>query len=174
VNKMAELREFGKSGPRVTFTANEGNMTITWIDTIAGMIPGPVFQSPLVKSDGITPGVYVKLSDDMEVQACAAGDTDCIGKTVDRPQFKGQQPIASKTWGNYTPRIVTVELFGSAVEMVDLEAANTAVTFGNYIKPGATTAQKFDKSSTATNKIALESAGASSGAKIAVLFGWNG
>ena len=170
---MAELREFGKYGPQLTFKANEGNMTVVMGDGIAGVMPLPTFASPLVKADGISAGVFVKLSGDMEVVACAAGDTNCIGITVDRPQFKGMQPTASANWGSYTPRIVTVALFGSKVAMVNLEAANTAVTYGNYIKTGATTAQRFDKSASATAKIALQSAAANTGALIAVLFGYN-
>ena len=57
------------------------------------------------------------------------------------------------------------------MESVKLEAANSAVTAGDYIKVGATTAQCFDKG-TSSNAvaIAIEGATASSGAKIAVGF----
>ena len=173
---MTQMREFGKSGPRLTFNANEGNMTMTMGDGIQGMIPVPTFVSPLLQQDGITPGVYVKLTNDMEVALCGPSDPMCIGKTVDHPQWKGQQPIASANYGSFTPRIVTVELFCNKVTMVNLEAANSAITYGNYIKRGATTAQRFDKSATATAMIALQSASANTGAftlggQIAVMFG---
>jgi hypothetical protein len=186
---MAALREFGKFGPRLTFNANEGNLTFTTIETVEGIIQGPVFANPLHRqgatASGFTPmpltGVYVKLSNDMEVTACAAGDTNAIGITVDIPQWKGQQPTANATWGNYTPRIVTVELFCQKVGMVNLEPSNLAIVAGNPIKFGASTAQRFDLSGTvatpvATDKIALQSASAGSGAytiggQIAVMFG---
>jgi hypothetical protein len=173
---MAKLYEFGKFGPWVPFIANEGNMTITMGDTVSGVIPVPSFANPCVQEDGLTPGVYVKLTNDMEVTKCAAGDPACIGKTRDRPQWNGTQPSASANWGSYTPRMVTVELFCNKVTMVNLEAANSAVTYGNYIKRGATTAQRFDKSATATQMIALQSAAANSGAfvlggQIAVMMG---
>ena len=55
--------------------------------------------------------------------------------------------------------------------MVTLEAANSAITAGDYIKPGTTTAQCFDKG-TASNgiAIALDSAAANKGGEILVLF----
>ena len=52
-----------------------------------------------------------------------------------------------------------------------LEAANSAISAGNYIKVGTTTAGCYDKSSSATDAIALEDATASSGAIIKVAFG---
>ena len=178
---MAKLYEFGKAGPSVPFIANEGNMTIVMGDTVEGVIPVPSFASPLVQQDGLTPGVYVKLTNDFEVSKCAAGDPACIGKTKDRPQWKGQQPTASANWGAYTPRMVTVELFCQKVTMVNLEPLNLAIAYGNPIKRGATTAQRFDLSGTvlspvATSTIALQSAAASSGAftlggQIAVMIG---
>ena len=174
---MAKLYEFGKFGPQVPFIANEGNLTMVVGDGIGGVMLTPTFANPCVQEDGLTPGVYVKLTADMEVTKCAADDSACIGKTVDRPQWvAGQQPTASASYGNFTPRKVTVALFCNKVSMVNLEAANSAITYGNYIKRGATTAQRFDKSSTATQMIALQSAAANSGAfvlggQIAVMFG---
>ena len=180
---MAKLYEFGRFGPQVPFIANEGNMTITMGDGIGGVMPVPTFANPCVQEDGLTPGVYVKLTGNMEVTKCAAGDAACIGKTVDRPQWMaGQQPSANATWGNFTPRKVTVALFCNKVTMVNLEASNAAISAGDYIKRGASTAQRFDKSVTGqgvavpTSMIALQGASANTGAftlggQIAVMVG---
>jgi hypothetical protein len=165
---MAEIRKFGKLGPRLTFKANEGNLTITTIDTVGGEIPGPVFATPIKDGD------YVKLTGNMEVTACVATDTECIGVAVGKPQFKGQQPTVNKTWGNFTPRMVTVELMGAAVRTVTLEAANTKVDAGMMVKLGATTAQRFDKATVENGTRVLVGAAANSGAKIPVLFGFTG
>ena len=54
---------------------------------------------------------------------------------------------------------------------VPLEAANTAVTAGDYIKVGATTIGCYDKGAANNHiAIALEGASANSGDSIAVLF----
>ena len=57
------------------------------------------------------------------------------------------------------------------MQTVQLEAANSKIVVGNYIKEGTTTVGTFDKSTSATCDIALQDAAASSGIKIDVLFG---
>ena len=165
---MAELPNFGELGPRLTFKCYEGNVTITTGSMVGGDLDVPVFAAP------ITAGMYVKLKGDNLIEPCAATNTECIGQVIGTPQFKGRQPTVSKTWGNYEARRVTVELMGKAVRTVTLEAANTKVDAGNSVTFGATTAQTFDKDSTANTTRALAGAAANTGAKIPVLFGFYG
>jgi hypothetical protein len=165
---MAELPKFGQLGPRVPFKCKEGNMTIQKINTVGGDIPGPVFASPIEDK------MWVKLAGDMLIEPCAATDPECIGQAVGTPQFKGSQPTTAKTWGNYEPRRVTVELMGTAVRTVTLEALNTAISVGNCVKFGATTAQAFDKATVENGTRALVASLQHTGAKIPVLFGFYG
>lgn len=165
---MAKLYTFGKLGPVLTFKAKEGDLSIQKIRTVGGNIPGPVFTAP------IEVGTYVKLVGDMEVGPCTKTDTECIGIVVDDPEFKGQQPTTAAAYGAYEQRQCGVELFGKAVRMVLLEAANTEVDFGNSVKFGTTTDQRFDKAAALNTTRVLSGAAASSGAKIPVLFGFFG
>lgn len=163
---MSVIKNLGSFGPTDTFDLNEGNVTMETVSGVGGDITKPKYASRLVKGD------YVKMSGDMTVTKCSAGDTP-IGIITSNPRTV-KEPTANASWGSYTPRRASVELFGDKVKTVPLEAANSAVSVGDPIKVGATTYGKFDKG-TSSNKtaIALEAATASSGAKIAVLFGYN-
>jgi len=165
---MAELPSYGDLGRKLPFKCNEGNMTIQTGSPVGGDVKVPVFANPLEDGDWVT------LTDDNEVTKATKDSTELIGQVVGTPQWKGRQPTASATWGNYEPRRVTVDLLGKAVRTVQLEAANTAVAAGESIKIGATTAQRFDKASALNTTRALVGAGASSGAKIPVIFGFIG
>lgn len=165
---MAKLYNYGRLGPIVPFKAKEGDLSIQTINTIGGDIPGPVFTAPL------TVGMYVKLVGDMEVGPCVKTDVECIGIVADKPEFKGQQPVAAASYGSYEQRQCGVELFGKAVRMVPLEAANSKIDAGNSVKFGATTNQKFDKAAALSTNRVLSGAAATSGAVIPVLFGFFG
>lgn len=165
---MAEIAKYGRLGVRLPFKCNEGNMTIVTGRTIGGDLPVPTFANPIEDGD------WVKLTADWEITKCAASDTEVLGQVIGRPEFEGQQPTASKTWGNYDPRVVDVDCMAQAVRSVELEATNTEITIGNSVKPGTTTAQKFDKDATANMTKALAAAAGSSGATIPVLFGYYG
>ena len=164
---MAKIYNASVEGLVQTFDCNEGNVTIETVSGVGGDITKPKFASPIKKGD------LVKITGDMTVSACAAGDTP-IGRAVAAPKMV-EEPTTSASFGSYTPRRVSVKLFGHELKTVPLEAANSAVSVGNNIKVGSTTANKYDKASNGTtNAIALEAATASSGAKIAVLFGYYG
>ncbi len=165
---MAELPNQGKLGPRFTFKCNEGNMTIGTISTVGGEIKGPIFASPIADGD------WVKLVDDREIEACEATDPETIGQAVGTPTFYGKQPTADKTWGNYEPRRVTVECMCKAIRTVQLEALNTKVDAGEMVTFGGTTDQRFDKATVENGTRAIVGGGASSGAKIPVMFGFYG
>lgn len=111
---MTEIAKYGQLGPRLPFKCKEGNMTIVTARPVGGDMDVPTFASP------IEDGTWVKLAGNWLVEPCAASDTECIGRAVGRPQFEGKQPTASKTWGNYDPRWVTVELMGAAVRVVTM------------------------------------------------------
>ena len=165
---MAELPSYGKLGLQLPFKCNEGNMTIQTGSVVGGDVQVPVFANPIANGDWVT------LSGDNTITKATKDSTELLGQVVGTPQWKGRQPTASKTWGNYEPRRVTVDTFGQAVRTVQLEAANTAVAAAESVKIGATTAQRFDKASALNTTRALVGAGASSGAKIPVLFGFIG
>lgn len=165
---MAELPSYGKLGVQLPFKCNEGNITMTKGSTVGGDIDVPVFANPLAEGD------WVVLSADNTITKATKDSTELLGQVVGTPQWVGKQPTVSKTWGNYEPRRVTVDTFGQAVRTVTLEAANTVIAAGESVKIGATTAQRFDKASGLNTTRALVGAGASSGAKIPVLFGFIG
>ena len=172
---MAERRVFGKYGPRLTFKCNEGNMTIVTIDTVQGEIPGPTFADPVEN------GMYVTLDGDMQIAPYdGAADTVMLGKVVGKPQFKGQQPTESANWGDYEPRIVTVEVMGSKVDMVKLANNSKAIVAGQSVTPDAVEPQawKLNESAVpaaeANNTLALVGAEADSEDIIPVLFNWYG
>ncbi len=160
---MVEERNYGELGPSVTMQLKEGDMTISEISTARGLETGATFTSQIKKGD------LVAIAGDMLVEKVTASTTPTIvGVVEDEPQFQGQEPTESATEGNYVRRIAAVRLFGAAVRTVELVSTNAAITPGDPIK---NTGQKFDKASSSTDKIALESASAKSGGKIAVLFG---
>lgn len=160
---MAIIKNIGSFGVTDTFNLNEGAVTIETVSGVGGDITKPKFAAGLKKGD------FVKISGDFTVTKCGVGDA-YHGILVSNPKMV-EEPTTGGNFGTYTPRIASVELDGKKMKTVKLEAANSAITAGDYIKVGATTAQCFDKG-TSSNAvgIALESATASSGAKIAVLF----
>jgi hypothetical protein len=165
---MAELRRFGRFGPRITFKCNEGNITIGTLNRATGDMEGPVFASPIADKD------WVKLTGNMTISKCAASDPEVLGQVVGTPEFKGQEPVEAVNWGSYEPRRVTVELMGSKVEMVQLEANNSLIGYGDSVAVGASTAQCWDLDSTANHTYVLSGAALNAGTKIPVLFGYYG
>ena len=161
------LENKGSYGVTHVFKAKQGNRTAATIRDGMGRRKGVTYASEIEKGD------WVKISGDNEVTKCSAGDTNAIGIAMDDYYHVGAIPTTSANWGSYTNNCcVKVETFGRKIETVQLEAANSAVTAGNYIKVGSTTYKRFDKDTNATNAIALEGASASSGALIQVLFGF--
>lgn len=165
---MAELPSFGQLGRILKFKANQGNVTIATGRPVGGEMKVPVFATPFEIGD------WVKLTGDWTVSKCAATDTEAIGQVYAYPQWKGHEPTESQTWGNYEPQIVSIDTMAIAVRTVQLEAANSAISIGNCVKLGATTAQRFDKATVENGTRALVAADASSGAKIPVLLGFYG
>lgn len=162
---MAKIYNVGKFGVVARMKVKEGNVTIGAVNSIQGNVKGPILSAPAKKGD------FVKISADLTVEPCAANDTACIGRLESDPQWIEAEPTANANWGYYAPREANVEFFGTKILTVPLEAANSAISVGNSVTLGATTAQKWDKDATPNSTVALEAAQASSGAKIAVLFG---
>ena len=160
---MAIVKNMGSFGVTDTFNLNEGNVTMETVSAVGGDITKPKYASRMTK------GVFVKITGDWTVSACSAGDS-FHGILETNPRTV-EEPTADASWGSYTPRRGSINTIGKKIKTVQLEAANSAITAGDYIKVGATTAQRFDKGASNTHcGIAIESASASSGAKIAVLF----
>ena len=119
----------------------------------------------------ILKGDLVKISGDEEVEKCGAGDTP-IGIAMEDYDHEGAIPTTAANWGSYENNaIVKVETFARVIKSVPLEAANSAISAGDKIKVGATTAGCFDKGTSDNNAVALQSATASKGVKIKVAFG---
>lgn len=159
----------GEIGPVIEAVAKEGNVSIVTTHGIGGNKTEPQVASPISKGMAVKIAGWDATENAPIFEACSAGDAH-IGYAFNDPEFE-IEPTASASYGSYKSRRFSVVLRGHYVETVPLEAANSAVSVGNYIKPGATTANKYDKDSNPTNAIALQPADASSGAKIDVLFG---
>ena len=160
----------GEIGPVIEAVAKEGNVSIVTTHGIGGNKTEPQVASPISKGMGVKIAGWDATENAPIFEACGAGDA-IVGYAYNDPEFE-IEPTASASYGSYKSRKFSVELRGHCVQTVPLEAANSAVSVGNYIKPGATTANKYDKDSNATTAIALQPADASSGAKIDVLFGF--
>ena len=165
---MVKIRDQNPYEIDLPFNVKEGNYTVT-----EGVIEGSgrtdvgYFASPVHKGD------FVKLETGADWLVSVAGNGDTIiGEVIDEPQFHGDRPQASATDGSYTRRKATIRLWGDYVKALPLKADNGAVTVGNSIK--YTGNGKFDKNASTTSPIALESATANSGKKIAVLLGYRG
>ena len=160
-----ELENKGSYGVTHIFEAKQGNRTISTIVDGTGKHTGPAYANEIHKGD------RVKISGPNQVEKCGAGDA-AFGIAIADYDHEGAVPKTAANWGSYTNNCyVRVQTVARVIKTVQLEAANSAVTAGNYIKVGTTTADCYDKSSSATDMIALESATASSGAKIKVAFG---
>lgn len=162
-----ELENKGKFGVTHIFEAKMGNRTIATIRDGTGEHTGPFYANPIKKGD------FVKISGPNQVEKCAAGDAP-IGIAMADYDHEGAVPKTAANWGSYTNNAyVKVETFGRVIKTVKIEAANSAITAGDPIKVGTTTAGAFDKG-TSSNKsaIALESASANAGGLLKVLFGY--
>ena len=165
---MVKIRDQNPYEIDLPFDVKEGNYTVQEsVISGAGNDAVGYFASPIHKGD------YVKLSTsaDWLVEKASNGDK-IIGEVIDNPQFYGDRPQESKNDGNYTRRKATIRLWGDYVKALPLKADNNAVSVGDPIK--YTGSNKFDKNGSSSDSIALESASANSGKKIAVLLGYRG
>ena len=162
---MVEKYDVGKFGPIQAFKVKEGNLTMTTTQGVGGDITRPQVASPILEGDP------VKIAGDLLFEKCSAGDAP-IAYAHANPMDWDVEPTANANDGDYTRRYCSLEFIGKKIKTVKLEAGNSAVTAGNYIKIGATTVGRYDKNANASGAvgIALEGASASSGAEIAVLF----
>lgn len=160
-----ELENKGSYGVIHIFEAKQGNRTISTIVDGTGKHTGPSYANEIKQGD------RVKISGPNQVEKCGAGDA-AIGIAYADYDHEGAVPKTAANWGSYTNNCyVRVETGARVIKAVKLEAGNSAISAGNYIKVGTTTAGCYDKSSSATDAIALEDATASSGAIIKVAFG---
>lgn len=160
-----ELENKGSYGITHIFEAKQGNRTISTIVDGTGKHTGPAYANEIHKGD------RVKISGPNQVEKCGAGDA-AIGIAIADYDHEGAVPKTAANWGSYTNNCyVRIATGARVIKAVKLEAANSAISAGNYIKVGTTTAGCYDKSSSVTDAIALEDATASSGAIIKVAFG---
>lgn len=160
-----ELENKGSYGVIHIFEAKQGNRTISTIVDGTGKHTGPSYANEIKQGD------RVKISGPNQVEKCGAGDA-AIGIAYADYDHEGAVPKTAANWGSYTNNCyVRVETGARVIKAVKLEAGNSAISAGNYIKVGTTTAGCYDKSTSATDAIALEDATASSGAIIKVAFG---
>ena len=160
-----ELENKGTYGVTQMFEAKQGNRTISTIVDGTGKHTGPAYDNEIHEGD------RVKISGPNQVEKCAAGDA-AIGIAIADSDHEGAIPRDAATWGNYENNCyVRVETGARVIKAVKLEASNSKIVAGDYIKVGTTTPGCYDKSSGATTAIALEDAAANSGALIRVAFG---
>lgn len=165
---MVKIRTQNPYEIDLPFDVKEGNYTVQ-----EGVIEGSgrtnvgYFASPVHKGD------FVKLETGADWLVSVAGNGDTIiGEVIDEPQFYGDRPQASANDGAYTRRKATIRLWGDYIRALPLKSDNSAVTVGDSIK--YTGNGKFDKNTNTTDSVALESASANTGKKIAVLLGYRG
>lgn len=160
-----ELENKGSYGVTHIFEAKQGNRTISTIVDGTGKHTGPTYANEIHQGD------KVKISGPNQVEKCAAGDT-AIGIAIADYDHEGAIPKTAANWGSYENNcFVRIETSARVIKTVQLEASNSKIVAGDYIKVGTTTAGCYDKSSAATSAIALEDAVANSGALIEVAFG---
>lgn len=160
-----EIENKGSYGVVHIFEAKQGNRTISTIIDGTGKHTGPAYANEIKQGD------RVKISGPNQVEKAGAGDA-AIGIAFADYDHEGAIPKTAANWGSYENNCyVRVETGARVIKAVKLEATNSAISAGNYIKVGTTTAGCYDKSSSATDAIALEDASANSGALIKVAFG---
>lgn len=160
-----ELENKGQYGVTHIFEAKQGNRTIATIRDGAGKRTGPAYANEIHEGD------RVKISGPKQVEKCSAGDT-AIGIAIADYDHEGAIPKTAANWGDYENNcFVRIATGARVIKTVQLEAANSKIVAGDYIKVGTTTVDCYDKSSNATDAIALEDASANSGALIEVAFG---
>jgi hypothetical protein len=164
---MVEIRTQNPYEIDLPFDVKEGKYTVQ-----EGVIEGSgntdvgYFASPVHKGD------FVKLETGADWLVSVAGENDTIiGEVLDHPQFYGDRPQETANDGSYTRRKATIRLWGDYVKALKLVDDNSAVTVGNAIAYAGS--NEFDKGDSG-DAIALESAKANSGKKIAVLLGYRG
>ena len=162
---MVELYNYGLSKLEgFPGKLKEGDMTIKWGNSPQGRSPQSFYENEIEKGD------WVKLSnEDITFVKCAADDPDVIGFVDSEPEMKGTQEIEDKEWGEYEPRSATIKLLGLFVKSVKLNNDNPVIAVGDSVKAGAV--GRFTKGENDVTRT-LQSAGASSGAFVAVLFGY--
>ena len=143
---MSEKYDVGSFGVTHAFKIKEGNLTIVTTQGVGGDMTRPSLASPVTK------GMGLKIAGDLLFAPCAAGDVP-VGFAAADPNDWAVEPKQAALDGAYERRYCS------------------AVTAGDYIKVGATTAGCYDKGTSSNGiALALEGASASSGAEIAVLF----
>ena len=154
----------GSFGVTHAFPVKEGALTMATTQGVGGEIKRPSLATPVTK------GMGLKIAGDLLFEPVAAGDTP-IGFAAADPNDWTTEPTQNAADGAYPRRDCSIEFRGVKILTVPLEAANTAVTAGDYIKVGATTIGCYDKGAANNHiAIALEGASANSGDSIAVLF----
>jgi hypothetical protein len=160
---MADLN-VGSFGVTHAFDVKEGNLSMETTQGVGGEITRPKLANPVRK------GMGLKIAGNRLFEPVSAGDVP-IGFAAADPIDWTTEPTTAANDGDYPRRPCSITFRGTKILTVPLEAANSAITAGDYITVGSTTIGAYDKGSSSTGiAIALEGATASSGAKIAVLF----
>ncbi|KAF5059403.1 hypothetical protein DSECCO2_336370 [anaerobic digester metagenome] len=149
--------------PNGTFFANEGTATYyEEMDTFIGVSKGVIF------SQRANQGLAVQI--DTTHDNCVAPLTNGIAVgTITSRDPDGAIPKSTKTWGNYDPRRVRVELDGD-LDRLELADVHASITPGDCLAVDRTDKRKYVKEEDATTNIyALQSKDANEGGFIRVL-----
>lgn len=152
----------------VTFQCAEGNATAATVKGPRGDMSGVTYAAPIAKGD------FVKLSS-AAVYTIAKNDGPAVlGMVQSEPigpvnETKTQAAMV----GDGTLRTVVVELFGTMIREVALDANAGAISIGTFLT-SADGQTMTDVGATKERAVALADASAASGDTIPVLFGYYG
>ena len=156
-------RDYGNHRPRVAVKLYEGDLTFSASGfgedgrpTGRWDVTAPMYHGQYVKlKTGSTPrDIIVEPADTA---------SEAIGKLIIYPKLgfdvgwsendQNVLPRENTSWGDYVPRGGTVEFFGAAVDELAVAEDNAAIAINNYLDSDENGI--FDKSTDATNWIAL-------------------
>ena len=161
---MSEKYNIGSFGVTAAFPVKEGNLTIVTTQGVGGDIKRPSLASPITK------GMGVKVAGPFLFGPLSAGD-EPIGFAAADPVDWTVEPTQSANDGQYERRNCSISFRGVKILTVPLEAANSKIVAGDYIKVGSTTAGAYDKGNSSNGiAIAFEDVAANAGGEITVLF----
>jgi len=148
--------------PNGTFFINEGTATFhETIDTLIGPAPGVIFSQR--GNEGLE--MEIDPSADMTLRPITNGVA--VGRITSRDP-EGPIPKVTKTWGNYQPRRVRVELDGD-LDRLELADVHASIAPGECLAVDQTDKRKYVKEEDVpTNIYALQAKAANEGGFIRV------
>ena len=179
-NAGIPARDYGNNRRRIACRLYEGNLTYDPNGfTDEGRVQGTYnMTAPMHK------GQYVEFHEDSTaeniiVQPAAKDSTEIVGKFIIVPKLRwkpdeyNRLPRENAEWGEFSPRLGTIEFFADAVDYIDLVEDNAKIVPFNSIV--YVDEDKFDKKASGTsNTKAMANKAALASGKLPVLSGFYG